>query len=274
MQRSASAALLAAVVASFSAGCDSGDPLASDAFNRNMNFDAAVVAADGALEDLRMMHGPRLGLASTVFPPLVGDRPDCPESDDIFLCPPFEREGFTYTRTIEYLDADGNPQDGYDEATTASIHYQISIEGEIGREWWSGTIERSRELTVTGLLDDDGLVTWNGTGAGDVLRSRHTDGGDRSYNIVSSGNIDDVVIPYPRTEDGWPLSGTITREMTITRTSDTGGTETMERTVSIAFNGTNLVTVTVGDETFTLDLSLQRHGPRGRRHGGGMGRIG
>lgn len=250
------------------AGCDLGQ---SPDVPDSLSFDAAVVATDGTLEDLRMMHGPRLGLPDIVFPPLVGGRPDCPLSDDIFLCPPIERDGLTYTRTITYLDANGTPQDAYDEASTASIHYQISVEGEISRDRWSASIQRERDLLVTGLLDDDGAVTWNGTGSGNVSRSRHTDAGDvRTYNIISSAVIEDVVLPYPRTEDGWPLSGAITRNMVVTRTSDVDGTETREREVTVTFDGTQFATVTVGDETFSVDLSERRFGPgkMHRRRGG------
>ena len=94
------AGLLAASAALVLAGCDSlNDPNADEA----LNFDAAVVAADGALEDLQMMHGPRLGLRGAIFPGLTGGRPDCPKSQDVFLCDPIEREGITYTRSITLI---------------------------------------------------------------------------------------------------------------------------------------------------------------------------
>lgn len=104
-----------------------------------VNFDAAVVAADAALEDLEMMHGPRLGMSGGVFPGLIGGRPDCPKTQDVFLCDPIERDGITYARTIVYLDPAGNPQDGYDEATTASIEYEISVQGDRSREGWNAS---------------------------------------------------------------------------------------------------------------------------------------
>jgi hypothetical protein len=254
-----------AAVAVLLVGCDIGGPNEDE----NLNFDAAVVAADGAIEDLHMMHGPGLSLRGIVFPGLLGNRPDCPKTQDVFLCDPVEREGITYTRTITYLDASGAPQDAYDEATTASIHYEISVEGDRDRGPWSATIARERDLTVTGLLDGTGLVTWNGTGTADIDKSRHfDDGGDRTYDVVSSSEINDVVIPYPRADDSWPVSGTITRWMTLTRTSDDSA-ETTDRVVSIEFNGTQVVPVTVNGETFTIDLTERRFGPgKMGRHGG------
>ncbi len=259
MNSTTRAALLSAAFAILAIGCDTGnDP----GLPSSVNFDAAVVAADGALEDLRMMHGPNLGLPGIVFPPLVGGKPDCPVSGGQFHCPPIGRDGLEYTRNITYLDASGTPQAEYDEATTASIRYEISVEGEITREWWTASIDRERDLIVTGLLDDDGVVTWNGTGLANVQRSRHTDSGEvRSYIMLSNSEILYVVIPHPRTEDGWPLSGSITRQLTITRSSGTGDTETVERTATVVFNGTQFVPVTVGDETFTLDLDERHFGP-------------
>jgi len=81
--------------------------------------------------------------------------------------------------------------------------------------------------------------------------------------MVSSGQINDVVVPYPRTEEGWPISGTIVRSISVTWTTGSGETETREREVTITFNGTQFVPVTVGDEEFTMDLSFRKFGPRG-----------
>ena len=227
----------------------------------DLNFDAAVIAADGALENMDMMHGPKLGRRGGIFPGLVGNRPDCPRTQDVFLCDPIEHEGMEYTRTITYMNAAGASQGAYDEATTASIHYEISVVGQRARERWSADIDRHHDLTVTGLLDGVGAVTWNGTGTGAVLRSRHVDGGDvRTYNVASDDQVNSVVVPYPREDDSWPLSGSITKSMTMTRTSDEGD-ETRTRTASTTFNGTSIVEVTVEGETFTVDLTEKRFGP-------------
>lgn len=262
------AVLLAATAAFVMTGCDVGGPTGDDA----VNFDAAVVAADGALEDLQMMHGPGLGLRGGVFPGLVGGRPDCPKSQDVFLCDPIEREGITYTRSITYKDESGAAQDAFDESTTESIDYVISVEGERSRTNWTAAISRDRVLNVSGLQTGGGQVTWNGSGNGSTQRSRHIEGGEeRSYDMEGTSEIVDVVVPYPQAEDGWPISGVITRHMTVTKTVGSDDPETITRTVSIEFNGTNVVPVTVGDETFTLDLTARNFGPghMGGRHGRG-----
>lgn len=272
MRKLSVAILLTAASAWLIAGCDSaGEPEVPG----DINFDAAVVAADGTLEDLRMMHGPGLGLPGIVFPPLPSET-DCAAHDGRFQCHPRELDGLTFTRTVTYLDIDGNPiVDGegnplYDESLTDGIHYEISVVGDISREWWNASIDRQRSLTVRGLLNDnddsadndDGVVIWTGSGTGDVERSRHTDGGEvRVYHMISSSAINDVVVPYPRTENGWPLSGTIERSITVTRSLADGGTETVQREVTVTFTGDQYATVTVGDDTFTLDLSERGFGP-------------
>lgn len=258
--------LAAIVTFALGAGaCDLGGPDADD----QLTFDAAVVAADGAVEDLEMMHGPGLGMRGVVFPGLLGGRPDCPKTQDIFLCDPIEREGITYTRTITYRDAAGGTQDAYDAGSTASIEYEISVEGTKDRMGWGATIKRIRNLVVTGLLDDDGQVEWNGSGEGDVQRSRHfDDGSERSYDMASTSTISAVRIPYPREDDSWPLSGAITRNLTIVR-GDGDSEETVQKEVSIEFNGTSEVPVTVDGETYLVDLSQRRFGPRHMRGGKG-----
>jgi hypothetical protein len=272
MRNSPNAVIVAIAATMVFSACDlGGGPDSID----YLNYDAAVVAADGAVEDLEMMHGPGLGLPGIVFPPLQGDRPDCPETDHHFSCHPIEREGLEYTRTITYLDADGGTLSEYDESAVDGIHYEISVQGDLDRDRWSATIDRQRDLTVIGLLDDndenvdgDGVVTWNGSGSGNVERSRHSDDGvERTYSMESSAVITAVVIPYPRTENGWPVSGTIERTMTITVTTGTGETRTVTRTAVVTFGGSQFATVQVGDETFTMDLSQRRFGPRGV-HGG------
>jgi hypothetical protein len=272
MRRTLLAVLSVSAAAVVLAACDVGGPETTD----YLNYDAAVVAADGAEEDLRMMHGPGLGLPGIVFPPLDGSKPHCPETDMRFHCNSIERDGLDYTRTITYLDVDGNPLEEFDEAATDGIHYQISVKGDLSREYWSATIDRQRDLTVTGLLDDndpnvdgDGVVTWIGSGSGEVHRSRHMDGVERSYDMVSSAQINDVVIPYPRSEEGWPESGTIVRSIDITFTTRDGETKNVSRTATITFQGTQFVPVTVGDETFTMDLGYRHFGPRGMRGGPG-----
>ena len=128
-------------------------------------------------------------------------------------------------------------QESFDEVTTASIHILREGNHEGGRENWTGSVSRTRETTITGLEGDETTRTVNGTGSSTVSRSHHSDeNGDRSYDMTSTTVISDVVHAVPREENPYPLSGTITREMTAVIVNGRNGDETHTRHVIITFN--------------------------------------
>jgi hypothetical protein len=75
--------------------------------------------------------------------------------------------------------------------------------------------------------------------------------------MTSTSVIENVVHPVPRTDDAWPLSGTITRNVTIIIVDGTDDPVTKNRTGVVTFNGTNLVILTVDGEIFEIDLSTR-----------------
>ncbi len=205
----------------------------------NLTLDVAMIAADAAIGDF--------GDLGRVF----GGGP---------------HPGGTHTAT--FYDADGNEQDARDPLTTASIHLVIESSHEFSRDSWSGTGTRSRDLLITGLEGEETTRTVNGTGSSAVTRSRHTDAdGTRTYDMSSTSVIEDVVHPVPRTDDAWPLSGTITRNVTINVINGPDGDVTKTRTVVITYNGTNLPTMTVDGEPFEVDLSTRSGRHPFRRRG-------
>ena len=93
--------------------------------------------------------------------------------------------------------------------------------------------------------------------------SRHTDNGpERSYDLECSLTVAGVVVPVPSGGDAWPLSGTITRQCTVTFVGGPRDGQTISRTAVVTFNGTQNVTLTVGGKTFDLDLKNRHRGPR------------
>jgi len=218
--------LIALAACSDTAGLES-------SFEESLTLDVAMIAADATIEgfgDLGLLFGGGGG------PPPGGDA----------------------TRTATFFDAAGNEQETHDPLTTASIHLVIESTHEFSRDSWTGTGTRSRDLWITGLEGEETTRTVNGTGSGTVTRSQHTDAdGTRTYDMSSTSVIENVVHPVPRTDDAWPLSGTITRNVTINVINGPEGDVTKTRTVVITFNGTNLVTMTVGDETFEIDMSTR-----------------
>ncbi len=219
------------------------DTVAPDASEDSLTLDVAMIGADAAIDELG-----DLGL-------LFGG--------GAFQAPG-ETSHRTRTHTATFFDADGNEQAVRDPLTTASIHLLIESTHEFSRDSWTATGTRSRDLWITGLEGEETNRTVNGTGSGSMTRSQHTDtDGTRTYDMSSTSVIEDVVHTVPRTDDSWPLSGTITRDVTINIVDGPDGDDTKSRTVVIIFNGTNLVTMTVyiesalDGESFELDLSTR-----------------
>ena len=214
--------LLAPVACSDTAGLES-------AFEENLTLDVAMFAADAAIDEFGDM-GRLFGGGGS--------------------------QGGTHTAT--FYDVDGNEQDALDPLTTASIHLVIESTREFSRDTWTGTGTRSRDITITGLLGEETTRTVNGTGSADVTRSQHTDAdGTRTYDMMSTSTIVDVVHPVPRTDESWPLSGTITRNVTINVINGPDGDVTRTRTVVITFNGTDMPSMTVDGEPFEVDMSTR-----------------
>ncbi len=212
--------------------------------------DVAIVAADAVLEDLQQMF---ISLGSQAASGVSFDVPR------------------DFSRTVSFFDAAGNQQDAYDPLTTASIHMLIEMSGAGERDGWVATIVRSRDVTVSGLEGEETERTWNGTSSTDVTRSQHTDeNGTRTYDMSGVGTIEDVVRGVPRDENPWPLSGTITRSITVVITNGPDGDATHERTVVVTFKGTQFATLTVNGQEFEFDLAA-RQSDRAvrRRHQGG-----
>ncbi len=139
--------------------------------------------------------------------------------------------------------------------------------GEMAREGISGSISRTRDVTITGLEGDETTRTANGSGTGSVSRSHHSDEhGDRSYDMSGSSVMADVVHGVPRADNPYPLSGAVTRDVTVVIVNGRNGDETRTRHVQITFDGTQFATMSVDGESFEVDLSTRdgRHPLRNR----------
>ena len=223
------------------------DTAGPETFEDSLTLDVAMIAADAAIDELGDM-GILFGGGAFPAPSGASTR--------------------TVTHTATFFDADGNEQDTRDPLTTASIHLTIESTHEFSRDSWTATGTRSRDLMITGLAGEETSRTVNGTGSSTMARSQHTDAdGTRTYDMSSTSLIEDVVHPVPRTDDAWPLSGTITRNVTIVVVNGPDGDVTKSRTVVITFNGTNLATMTVDGESFEIDLSTRSGRHPFRRRG-------
>lgn len=260
-------AALAAVVAM--AACESAT--APDDMDDTLLVSAAVVAADGVLEDLSFMGAP-----FALGPQGAGG----PGGGGAFL-PGRPGQGhrlggeFSGTRSVTFLDADGVEQDRYDPVTTAEIHFVMELEGEVRRQVWTATVSRTRDMTVSGLAGEETTRTFDGTGAEDVFRSRYAeDGSEHTFDMSGAVTWEEVVVPVPGSDARWPLSGTITRHMSVEVVGGPHGDHSRTVTVVITFDGDSTATADVDGETFEIDLDTRPggfplRGRRGQRGGHG-----
>jgi hypothetical protein len=235
-----------------------------------LSADVADLAADGTAQDVDMMAG-MSGLLGTVSfsgslaanmgdPGGPGNVAGCGFGGGRFNCPPNSANGLTVTREVTFFDEFGATQESYDAATTAEMRIDATVEGDVSRGRWSANTFRHRLLEITGLLGTETQRTVNGTGEVEISRSRHGEEGGptRQYDVEGTVAWEDVVIPVRAPGVApWPLSGTTTRNYTITRSTPEGPVTTT-RIVIINFDGTSSPDGTVDGTPFEFDLAQRR----------------
>lgn len=238
-------ALLAAVTL---AACDDAATTPEVAV-QELEDDVALLVADAVQEDLDVMNSVMPGVSGMAA-----------LADNV--------QEFTRSRTVTFYDAQGEEQEAYDPLTTDAINSVVELSGQRSRDRVAFTVERFRDLWVSGLEGEETERTWNGEGTEDRSRARIEDGSTvRSYTFSGSFVIEDVVRGVPRAENPWPLSGTITRSLTIEVTTE-DGSRTVNREVVVTFNGTSTATMTVNGQVYDLDLASRARDRVQRRRGG------
>ncbi|MCC7054805.1 MAG: hypothetical protein IT355_16155 [Gemmatimonadaceae bacterium] len=263
------AALLTACGDGATAPADSG---ISAAVAAATTLDVATIAGDAAKEDVEMFRVNRgaFGIAQATDFERFARWETCPFDTTTarFTCTTRTRGPFSLTRSYAYADEQGAAQSAFSATTTASANFKWTLTGEITRKRWSGTMSRSRDITLSGLLGANTSVTVNGTGAAERQRtvflrdSSGANGLTRSYDMEASLAIANVVTPAIRLPDAWPLSGTVTRNYTVVRTDATNGTTTTVRNSVVTFNGTQFAALVVNGKEFILDLDTGEVTPK------------
>jgi hypothetical protein len=256
---------VAALAALALAGCD--DSGTAPQFDDELLLDAAVVVADATIEDVNLASS-SFGFAAAGAPDLTGGMGGPGE--------PGGRHGIggnlSGTREVTFYDASGAEQDAYDRETTASIHFVLEVAGEVTRDTWSASVERMRDMTVSGLEGTENVRTFNGSGSETISRSRTLDDGSEvTHDMDGSFTYDDVVVPVPGSDSRWPLSGTIHRTLNVTVVNGPNGDYTKTLDVTVTFDGDETATAVINGETVEIDLSTRDgHFPiRGGRFGRG-----
>jgi len=221
------------------AACEDGVTDTSAVDDAAVTADAALVAADGMFQDLAHMDGFQTWTGFGVGPDASG----------------IEIEGSkSFSRTVTFYDKENKEQPAYHPEETAWMHIVSALERDVAHTFWSAAITRNRDMSVTGLFGPETERTWNGSSDGTVARSRHPDGGSvKSYDMTSSAVITDVVKGVPRSQFKYPLSGSITRTIHAVIVKD-GVEETRDIVATITFDGDNTATMTVGEESWEINL--------------------
>jgi hypothetical protein len=227
---------------------DTSEPLAD---TEQLNLDVATYVADMTADDLAMFDLHMEGILG----PMRAPPPKPPHFEDLSV-----------TRDVTFYD-DGAPSDVFDPTETDSAHVVMHMEGSHTRTGERGTlsveVSRDRDMWLTGLSGTEVERIWNGTGA-EMSHSVHSDDdGEREYTMNSSSEVEDLVVGLPREENPWPLSGTVTRHISVAGVNREGEAFAHERTVVITFDGTQFATVTVNGEEFEVELANRE--PK-RRH--------
>jgi hypothetical protein len=244
------AAASTALVAAAMAACDQTTGIES--LDEAMTIDAAVLAADATLEEVTLFRQP-LDFAGFIpgYAPPTRVRPGAPGGPGAF------QGDFAGVRSVTFYDVNGIEQEAYDALETASVAIMHEVEGTIVRDLFTAQVFRARELTVTGLAGEETHRTWNGSGSSRMARSGVTeDGSERSHSAEESFTLTDVVVPIPGTDPRWPLSGTMTRQIVMTRTSPEG-TMTREFEIVITFDGSSIASARINGRLVQIDLAAK-----------------
>ena len=175
-----------------------------------------------------------------------------------FDCPPVTNNGLTLTRSFAFYNAAGVLMSKFNDTTTASINVTTTETGVRPTATGADTISGTRNMTVTGLAGHNTTRIWNGTGSRAVGGYYTDSAASRTYDNSETTMFTNIVVSLPRSSNPYPASGSIARQVNSVGTVTKGGksrTLTTSRTVTVTFNGTEFVPMTVGTTSYTLDLA-------------------
>jgi hypothetical protein len=208
---------------------------------------------------------PALGATSSDFSALTDPaRPRCTYTEAVgrFVCEPWTYNGLTFTRSYAFYDLSGNSQHQRG-ATTHAMNVKTTVAGTTTRDGATITVDRRSHMTVSGLERSSTTHTTNALEQGTVTAVWSGSRGKVTTAETFQTKTTDVGVSVARDRNRWPLSGTVERSVTVTRSLE-GSSETRSLAVRelVAFNGTNLVPVVITRDgvtkTCTRDLATRR----------------
>lgn len=176
-----------------------------------------------------------------------------------FTCPDFTRNGVTISRSYALFDAADKPQEKRD-SNTVKMNVQVWARGTVEKDSGKVTIDRRSDLTATGLQPSSPTRTLNGTEQGTSVMEHRTSRGTVKSNVVFGDTTINLVVPKPDSPRKWPLSGTIIRSHSGTRTVE-GHSESrsFSHRAVFVYDGSAVVkiTVTVNGQTKSCTLNME-----------------
>ena len=240
-----------ALVAGLALGGCAEEATAPNLLDDALTYHAAIIAADATLEDLALARAPLNFEPGAYLAP--GSAPAGRPGGGMGVGGPLSG-----TRSVTFFDEGGTEQPGYDALTTASIRYVLDVAGDVKRGAWSGSVARTRTMTVSGLLGEEKTRIHDGTGTEKVDRSRTLDDGSgATFSLAGTFAHVGVEVPVPGSESRYPLRGTVTRTLKVAVVNGPKGDVSRDVTVVITFDGDNTATAIVNGEAHEIDLDAR-----------------
>ena len=261
MPRSLLRARISAVVLLVVAGACGSDAAVGPSTPNTPNTPSTPHATlDQALGELTLpVLGAAGGSIAGLFPGGSQLRASCAFSPaaESFVCPTAKASGLMINQSFTLLTASGTTQSAFG-ATTESVRSNTVVAGSVAEDGATLSVDAEEQLTLSGLVT--GTHSISGTGTAHLVGTLF-EGSD--LEIFMSSSITKLVITASYAAGGqrWPVSGTIVVE---TSASLTGFPTSITR-LTLMFNGTSKVNVTVTEDGFTRtcqrDLATSTEAP-------------
>ena len=214
------------------------------------------VAAAGSFSMVAPSYNVTVGSGSQ--PGFTGISPTCSYASGRYSCSATTERGLTVTRSFAFYDAQGQTVQNFDATVVESANFQATVDGTFTNALvWNGSVHRTADVTVSGLISHAPQRTWNGTGSGnDQIQHIGLDG-VRTLTGTSAVTVTNVVMPGKDAASQNPLSGSIAIDVQYTASLlGAGGSASKEvhTTVTVTFDGTNTPALQVGSLHCLLHL--------------------
>lgn len=175
-----------------------------------------------------------------------------------FTCPDVTREGMTFSRSYALFDAADRPQARRD-SNTVKMNTQVWARGTVQKDNGTIVIDRRSDLTATGLQRSSPNRTLNGTEQGTSTMEHQTTRGKVTSTVAFGDTTINLVVPKSDSPRKWPLSGTVIRSHSGTRTMEGHPAASFSHRAVFVYDGSAVVkiTVTKNGETKACTLNLE-----------------